>query len=123
MKLIVIDACVIAAIIACTYYISSQEKSSLKDDLFEDGMGKPLEETIAIQDGFHPSRNCNTSANTASVLVVDITYSGLTPIGPTQTDNEFGDLLLDNLFEVLGLYIAIDLIAKSKCVRKPSTYN
>lgn len=105
MKLIVIDVFVIAGIIASTYYISSQKKSALKDvDLFEDGMGKPLEETNAIQDGFHPSRNCNTSSNTASVLVVDITYSGLTPIGPTQTDNEFGDLLLDKLFQV-GLYI------------------
>ena len=104
MKLIVIDVCVTAAIIASTYYISSQKKSAMKEDSFEDGMGKPLEETNAIQDGFHPSRNCNTSSNTASVLVVDITYSGLTPIGPTQTDNEFGDLLLDKLFKV-GLYI------------------
>lgn len=98
MKLIVVDACVIVAIIACTYYISSQKKSATKDDLFEDGIDKTSEETI--QDGFHPSRNCDTSANTASVLVVEITYSGLTPIGPTQTDNEFGDLLLDGLFQV-----------------------
>lgn len=115
MKFDIIDIGIVAAIFACTYYIWDEPRSYATDFSVEENRDEAGEfegvANLELENTAHSARNCDACGSKGSVIVLEVTYSGLAPL-TTEAANTLGDELLQGLFTVSSIITVCVYIAK-----------
>ena len=118
MKFDIIDISVVAAIFVCAYYVWDDKRSTtylLVEEFVSDCDEGEFESDaeLALENTAHPARNCDACGSKGSVIVLEVTYSGLRPL-TTEKANILGDELLEGLFMVRCACLLLRIVYPSQ---------